>query len=70
MKQPIQIRVNADGTVARVSIPLVGDGSDGRSQHALRTLRDDVIPQTVRAVPGTTVAVSGMTAARATSTAR
>src|SRR5919197_1390236 len=62
MKQPIQIRVNADGTVARVSIPLVGDGNDGRSQHALRTLRSDVIPQTIGAVPGTTVAVSGMTA--------
>src|SRR5919204_3594236 len=62
MKRPIQIRVNPAGTVARVSIPLVGDGNDGRSQHALRTLRGDVIPRTIGAVPGTTVAVSGMTA--------
>ena len=62
MKQPIQTRINPEGTVERVSIPLVGDGSNGRSQHALRTLRGEVIPQTIGAVPGTTVAVGGMTA--------
>jgi RND superfamily putative drug exporter len=62
MKQPIQTRINRAGTVARVSIPLVGDGSNGRSTHALRTLRDEVVPQTIGAVAGTTVAVGGMTA--------
>jgi uncharacterized membrane protein YdfJ with MMPL/SSD domain len=62
MKQPIQTRINADGTVARISIPLVGDGNNSQSQHALRTLRHAVIPQTIGAVAGTTVAVSGMTA--------
>jgi len=62
MKQPIQTRINADGTVARISIPLVGDGNNSRSQHALQTLRHAVIPPTIGAVPGATVAVSGMTA--------
>jgi uncharacterized membrane protein YdfJ with MMPL/SSD domain len=62
MKQPIQTRINGDATVARISIPLVGDGNNSRSQHALQTLRNAVIPQTIGAVPGTTVAVSGMTA--------
>jgi len=62
MKQPIQTRINANGTVARISIPLVGDGNNSQSQHALRTLRNAVIPPTIGAVAGTTVAVSGMTA--------
>ena len=34
-------RSNADGTVARVDIPLAGNGVNSRSTHALATLRHD-----------------------------
>jgi RND superfamily putative drug exporter len=62
MAQPIQTHVNASHTVARISIPLVGDGSDTQSQRALTTLRTKVLPATIGAVAGTTVAVTGQTA--------
>ncbi|HEY3218697.1 MAG TPA: MMPL family transporter, partial [Candidatus Limnocylindria bacterium] len=62
MAQPIQTHVNASHTVARISIPLVGDGSDTQSQRALTTLRTKVLPATIGTVAGTTVAVTGQTA--------
>ena len=34
-----------------VNIPLAGDGTDAKSEAALATLRDDVIPQTIGGVP-------------------
>ena len=49
-------------TVERISIPLVGDGNNSQTQRAVQTLRNAVIPQTIGAVFGTAVAVSGMTA--------
>jgi len=41
---------------------VVGDGTDAASNRALDALRDDIIPTTVGAVPGTEVAVTGATA--------
>jgi RND superfamily putative drug exporter len=54
--------ISRDGTVARVDLPLVGDGSDSRSINALAAVRA-IAPATIGAVPGTTVAVGGDTAA-------
>jgi RND superfamily putative drug exporter len=62
MSAALQTRVNDAGTVAVVSIPLAGDGTDSTSNHALRTLRDDVIPSTFGAVPGAHAYVTGQTA--------
>jgi uncharacterized membrane protein YdfJ with MMPL/SSD domain len=62
LKQPVDVSVNPEGTVAIVSIPVVGDGTDAASNRALDALRDDIIPTTVGAVPGTEVAVTGATA--------
>ena len=62
MKQPINVEVNPSRTVAIVSIPLVGDGSDSMSVAALQTLRNDLIPATVGALPGVEVATTGETA--------
>ena len=62
MQQPIQVQVSADHQLALVSIPLAGDGQDAVSNRALDTLRHDVIPATVGAVPGTSVNVGGVTA--------
>ena len=65
MRGPIQVDVNADHTAARVSIPLVGQGTDAVSNAALRTLRDEALPATIGTVPGAEYAVTGQTAATA-----
>jgi RND superfamily putative drug exporter len=62
MNQPIDVDVNEAGTVANISIPVAGDGTDSTSNSALAALRDDLVDGTVGAVPGTEVAVTGMTA--------
>jgi RND superfamily putative drug exporter len=62
MNQPVDVSVNAQGTVAVVSIPVVGNGSDGPSNAALDALRDDLVPATVGSLDDTEVAVTGMTA--------
>ena len=46
-------------TVAVVSVPLAGTGTDDASTEALLTLREDVIPATLGAVDGVDVAVAG-----------
>jgi uncharacterized membrane protein YdfJ with MMPL/SSD domain len=55
-------RVAADGTVAELRVPLAGDGSDARSQAALKVLRDDLIPATIGTVGGAQAEVAGPTA--------
>jgi RND superfamily putative drug exporter len=60
--EPITVDVNEDGTVATVAIPVDGKGTDAASEAALATLRDDLIPTTVGALPGAEVGVTGMTA--------
>ncbi|HEX4521174.1 MAG TPA: MMPL family transporter [Gaiellaceae bacterium] len=62
---PIDVDVNAGHSVTRVAIPLRGNGTDGTSLAALRTLRNDVLPATVGKVAGATYAVTGGTAASA-----
>jgi uncharacterized membrane protein YdfJ with MMPL/SSD domain len=63
MKGPIEVDVNASHTVTRVTIPLAGKGVDARSNHALATLRNTLLPATVGTVPGADYAVTGATAA-------
>jgi uncharacterized membrane protein YdfJ with MMPL/SSD domain len=48
-----------------VTIPLVGKGVDEKSNAALDTLRNDVLPATIGRLPGAEYAVSGGTAASA-----
>ena len=61
-EQPITTDISSDRTVAQVSIPLAGDGSDSQSTAALAALRGDLIPATVGGVPGVTADVTGYTA--------
>jgi RND superfamily putative drug exporter len=61
-RKPMEVDVNASHDVARVTIPLVGNGVDDRSNQALKTLRSDILPATVGRVPGATFAVTGNTA--------
>src|SRR5207244_9629252 len=52
-------------TVARVDIPLVGQGTDAASMAALDTLRNKILPATIGRVDGAEYAVTGQTAASA-----
>jgi uncharacterized membrane protein YdfJ with MMPL/SSD domain len=63
MQAPIEVEQSPDNTVATVDIPLAGDGTDSVSKHALSTLRDELLPQTVGRVDGVEYAVTGTTAA-------
>ena len=58
----IDEEVNPAHTVARVDIPLVGKGTDSKSNAALRKLRNDILPATIGKVKGAEYAVTGPTA--------
>jgi uncharacterized membrane protein YdfJ with MMPL/SSD domain len=62
MHEPVDVDTNPAKTVATIAIPTEGDGSDSRSNAALTALRGDIIPTTVGVLPGSEVAVTGMTA--------
>jgi uncharacterized membrane protein YdfJ with MMPL/SSD domain len=47
MHEPITVDVNDEKTAALIQVPLAGDGVDERSEAALETLREAVIPGTV-----------------------
>ncbi len=57
------VEVSPDRTVAEIAVALAGSGTNSASTSALGTLRNEVIPSTIGAVPGTDVAVTGETAA-------
>ena len=61
--EPIDVDVAPDGTVLRVAIPLVGDGTDAISNDALDDAAHELLPATVGKVPGVEYAVTGDTAA-------
>jgi uncharacterized membrane protein YdfJ with MMPL/SSD domain/pimeloyl-ACP methyl ester carboxylesterase len=61
--EPITIDVNTAGTVANITVPIAGNGTDAASDDALRVLRDEIVPQTVGAVPNAEAGVTGLTAA-------
>jgi RND superfamily putative drug exporter len=62
MNEPITVEVSPDATVAVVSIPVEGAGTDDVSYAALAALRGEVLPATIGRVEGTTHAVTGVTA--------
>ena len=62
LKGPIEVEASRDNTVATVDITLAGSGTDAKSQAALATLREDVLPSTLGEVEGVEYAVTGTTA--------
>jgi len=62
MSEPIGVDVNPARDLAIVEIPLQGTGESAAALTSLAALRDDVVPATIAAVPGTTVDITGMTA--------
>jgi uncharacterized membrane protein YdfJ with MMPL/SSD domain len=62
MYEPIDVDVNEAKTVANISIPVKGNGTDSTSNAALAALRDEIVPVTVGNVPGAEAGVTGETA--------
>jgi anti-anti-sigma factor len=60
--EPVTTTINPDKTVAEVSIPIAGNGTDDRSVAALEELREEVIPFAFGPVPDASADVTGMTA--------
>jgi RND superfamily putative drug exporter len=60
--KPITIDKNREGTVANITIPIEGKGTDAASNASLAMLRKVIVPQTVGALPDTEAGVTGLTA--------
>ena len=60
--EPITVDVNDEGTVANITVPIAGNGTDAASNASFRMLRDEVVPGTVGALPDTQAGVTGQTA--------
>jgi RND superfamily putative drug exporter len=60
--QPITVVANTAGTVANITVPIAGNGTDETSIAALRSLRETIVPETVGAIPDTEAGVTGLTA--------
>jgi uncharacterized membrane protein YdfJ with MMPL/SSD domain len=62
MQEPITVAVNEDATVANVTIPIAGTGTDDQSVAALEALREEIVPATVGSLPATESGVTGLAA--------
>jgi RND superfamily putative drug exporter len=62
MHEPIVVDVNRDATVANISVPVSGNGSDRTSEKALAALRHEIVPPTVGSIADAEVGVAGFTA--------
>jgi RND superfamily putative drug exporter len=60
--EPITVAVNPDKTVAAITVPVAGNGTDAASNAAFRLLRNTLVPETVGALPGVEAGVTGLTA--------
>ncbi|MFI0486892.1 MMPL family transporter [Actinomadura sp. 9N215] len=47
LNEPVEVTVHEKENIAEIEVPLAGSGSDATSTHALETLRDRIVPQTV-----------------------
>jgi uncharacterized membrane protein YdfJ with MMPL/SSD domain len=62
-QEPVTVDVSRDGQLAVVEVPLAGTGTDERSMDAVKTLREDVVPDVFGGVTsGKVVGVAGFTA--------
>jgi len=62
MYRPITVDVNKTATVADITIPIAGNGTDAPSMAAFHLLRETIVPETVGALPNTVSGVTGVTA--------
>src|SRR2546423_3594655 len=59
---PITVDTNSDHTIANITVPILGNVTDAQSNASLAALREDVLPQTVGALPNVQAGVTGLTA--------
>jgi RND superfamily putative drug exporter len=59
IERPITVAINRDATVANITVPIKGTGSDAESNAAVDVLRSTVVPETVGALP--TIQEAGVT---------
>ena len=62
MYDPITVAVSNDATVANITVPIKGKGTDAASNASLAALRDVIVPQTLGRAPGAEAGVTGLTA--------
>jgi uncharacterized membrane protein YdfJ with MMPL/SSD domain len=62
MHEPITVAVNGEATVANISLPVEGNGTDEASIAALKELREEIVPATVGALSNAEAAVTGVSA--------
>jgi RND superfamily putative drug exporter len=62
MHEPITVDVNKQGTVANITVPIDGKGTDSVSNASLSVLRDEIVPTTVGALSDVEAGVTGRTA--------
>jgi uncharacterized membrane protein YdfJ with MMPL/SSD domain/pimeloyl-ACP methyl ester carboxylesterase len=60
--EPIEIAVNKAGTVANITLPINGSGTDREAEASVNLVRETIIPETVGALPNTEAGVTGLTA--------
>ena len=60
MHGPITMAVSSDATVANISIPIAGNGTDSQSIAAVDELREEIVPATVGAVANAEAGVTGI----------
>jgi uncharacterized membrane protein YdfJ with MMPL/SSD domain len=58
----VKVESNPSHTVARVTVPLPGNGVDKQSTGALLALRNQLVPATIGQLPGASYAVTGQSA--------
>jgi RND superfamily putative drug exporter len=63
LQTPVTYDVDQSHRVARIEVPIAGNGVDKTSEKGLAELRNDILPSTVGQVPNTDWAVTGNTAA-------
>ncbi|HEX3268787.1 MAG TPA: MMPL family transporter [Gaiellaceae bacterium] len=59
---PIRTRSTSGGSAAALFLPLTGNGGNGSSRHAVKELRNRLIPATIGRIRGAETAVTGSTA--------
>jgi uncharacterized membrane protein YdfJ with MMPL/SSD domain len=62
MHEPITVAVNDDRTVANITVPIEGKGTDSESSESLAVLREEIVPTTVGGLPDAEAGVTGLTA--------
>src|SRR5437870_4257391 len=60
--KPITLDTNRERTIANITVPIEGTGTDAASNASLAVLRDVIVPQTVGALPNVQAGVTGPTA--------